>query len=176
MRKSNIWRALAIPALLSVSCVGCGGNSNPTTYKVIGVVTVDGKPIDGATVSFTDVANGPHAAVSKTDSEGKYALTTFEAGDGAVPGTYKVSVTKYGKEEEAGPYNPAGDEEIIPEGDQDAFEAAYGADMAATQAKGWKPPKTWNDVNDKYASGESSGLVYTVTAEDDQVYDIALTK
>ena len=34
------------------------------------------------------------AASAITDSEGKYALTTWEAGDGARPGEYRVKVSK----------------------------------------------------------------------------------
>lgn len=67
----------------------------PKPAKVIGVLTVDGQPAAGATVTFSpsrDGASRGYPAVGKTDPNGKFRLTTFEAGDGAVPGVYTVTV------------------------------------------------------------------------------------
>ncbi|MBQ8286147.1 MAG: SUMF1/EgtB/PvdO family nonheme iron enzyme [Thermoguttaceae bacterium] len=53
-----------------------------------GVVTVDGAPVDGATVVFAPVALGGTAASATTDANGEYEAT------GLVPGDYKVAVSK----------------------------------------------------------------------------------
>jgi hypothetical protein len=58
---------------------------------VTGVVTVDGKPVPGAQVLFTSPNRRPAAA--ETDTEGRYVLSTYEAGDGAAVGSYTVTVT-----------------------------------------------------------------------------------
>jgi hypothetical protein len=64
---------------------------------VRGTVTYRGKPLAGASVTF--MAQGaPRAAVGKTDEAGNFQLTTFEPGDGAVPGTHSVTVKKYTSE------------------------------------------------------------------------------
>ena len=39
-------------------------------------------------------SEGSAGAVGKTDASGKYSLTTFQPGDGAIPGTYQVTVSK----------------------------------------------------------------------------------
>ena len=68
----------------------------PKAAKVIGVLTLDGQPASGATVKFSPSRDGEsrgYPAVGITDPNGRFRLTTFEAGDGAVPGTYTVTVT-----------------------------------------------------------------------------------
>jgi carboxypeptidase family protein len=86
---------LAVATLLTVGIVltGCSNSSRPPTYPVTGTVTLQGKPVAGAAVTFVPTGEG-EAASAITDSEGKYALTTWQAGDGARPGEYRVKVSK----------------------------------------------------------------------------------
>lgn len=93
-------------ALVTFSLLGCGREDpnlegRPQTVPAGGTVTQGGQPVEGATVTF--VPNVPFvpgqtssakSSVGETDAEGKFQLTTFEAGDGAVPGEYKVTVVK----------------------------------------------------------------------------------
>ena len=80
---------------LAVSISGCGGGSTrPATHSVYGVLKVDGKPFPEANVVFNPVDSKTGvAALGKTDSEGAYELTTFNTGDGAVAGAYKVTIS-----------------------------------------------------------------------------------
>jgi hypothetical protein len=55
---------------------------------------LQGKPVAGAAVTFVPADEQGEAASAITDSEGKYALTTWQAGDGARPGSYRVKVSK----------------------------------------------------------------------------------
>ena len=71
--------------------VGCGESVSPAN-KVTGVVTVGGKPIEGATVIF-EPSEG-RSATGITDAKGEFTLTTHEEGDGAVEGTHKVAISK----------------------------------------------------------------------------------
>ena len=82
-QKMKLLRHLSV--LLSVlAFVGCG-DSNPPTYKVTGVVTLDGKPVDGAMVTFTPSSGpNPKPAVGASGADGKYNLTTFTGSDGGV--------------------------------------------------------------------------------------------
>jgi hypothetical protein len=88
---------LAPVSLLILCVVGCSsasGPPRPKTVKVTGTVTYKGLPVEGATVSF--LGNGEtRAAVGLTDAKGHFELTTFDAGDGAVPGNHQVTVTKF---------------------------------------------------------------------------------
>jgi hypothetical protein len=75
---------LALAALTT----GCQGRPS----KVEGIVTLDGKPVEGATVTFFPVDGSGRPASAVTGSDGVFRLTTFNTGDGALPGTYKVTV------------------------------------------------------------------------------------
>ncbi|MBI2481635.1 MAG: hypothetical protein HYV60_24215 [Planctomycetia bacterium] len=73
--------------------VGCGGQLQ--TAPVAGVITLDGKPLADATVTFTPAAAGLEAPASsaRTDASGRYKLLVTATGQsGAVLGTHSVSV------------------------------------------------------------------------------------
>lgn len=74
---------------------GCGSGPEgiPDGAPVTGVVTYNGSPVSGATVTFHP-KSGDRAAVAQTDAAGIYQLTTQAANDGALPGDYVVTVTK----------------------------------------------------------------------------------
>lgn len=77
---------------------GCGGaddSNRPTRVKTSGTVTHKGQPVEGATVLFAPAEGQGHAATGLTDSQGRFRLTTFLANDGAVPGNYKVTISKF---------------------------------------------------------------------------------
>jgi hypothetical protein len=82
-----------LAAVLAVA--GCG-DGKIKRFPVHGSVTVDGQPADGAMVIFCPV--NPNAEVemlrpsAKADSTGAFNLMTFDAGDGAPAGEYKVLV------------------------------------------------------------------------------------
>ena len=90
-------------AIAVLASVGCGGAKAPAvqTEMVEGLVTLDGQPVPGATITFVPVQPGAGAsATGMTDSEGKYHLTAVGAGIGAqpgagtLPGEYSVGVMK----------------------------------------------------------------------------------
>jgi len=75
---------------------GCGGSYEPKaeifqTVTAAGVLTWKGKPLSGFVVSVHP-ADGKRTASGTTDAEGKFQLGTNTAGDGAVPGSHKISV------------------------------------------------------------------------------------
>jgi hypothetical protein len=87
MRMRRPW-AIVFIYLLFLAGAGCG---NRSLSKVEGVVTLDGSPLSGATVSFMPVGEG-RAASGLTDGDGYFRLTTFRTDDGALAGDYKVVV------------------------------------------------------------------------------------
>ena len=82
-------------ALLLVAAAGCGGKYTPV--PVSGVVTLDGQPVEGATVYFYAVGDerDGRPAFGTTDKAGEFRLSTMGNDDGALPRPYKVVVTKY---------------------------------------------------------------------------------
>ena len=87
---------VSLLVFLVVAVSGCGPSATgdlPATVPAEGVVTLDGSPVDGATVTFLADA-GSHHATATTDASGKFALRAFSEKSGAVAGSYKVEVNK----------------------------------------------------------------------------------
>ncbi len=79
--------------LCVVVLVGCDSSTGPKTVNASGVVLLDNNPVDGAQVTFMDDA-GTITAVATTDDAGKFSLMHNGEKKGAVPGSYKVQVSK----------------------------------------------------------------------------------
>jgi hypothetical protein len=107
--KTSFFVCILILLLLLSSCSSREASDRPRTYPVTGVVTYQGNPVEGATVTFI---GEKYSATGRTDSQGRYKLTTFQAGDGAVPGDYQVTIMKMAapnyKDDES--QEPSGDE------------------------------------------------------------------
>lgn len=84
---------LGLGVVLVLGCVvGCGDSGTLPTVKVSGTVTYNGQPVEGASVAFVP-EKGPPAS-GETDASGKFTLSTFETGDGAVPGKHTVLISE----------------------------------------------------------------------------------
>src|SRR4029450_12884003 len=88
----------AIALLSCAFAVGCGP-AGPRLGKVTGLVTLDGKPLPNAAVTFMPVGEGGNAS-GNTDANGNYELT-HASGKGATVGKNKVAVTTVQKQQEA---------------------------------------------------------------------------
>lgn len=97
----TLGRQPSVPVvLLIIFCLlviwGCSSGpkiDRPTT-EVRGVVTLDGQPVEDAVVTFQPGQN-KRGATGRTDKDGKFTMTTFQSGDGVVPGEYNVVIVKY---------------------------------------------------------------------------------
>jgi len=83
LRPACPWAAVALLAL-----TGC--SNRPETAPVVGSVTLAGKPLEEGRIMFYPDEGRP--AVGAVEN-GRYELTTFDSGDGAVLGTHRVTVT-----------------------------------------------------------------------------------
>lgn len=86
--------AAGVALLMAVAFVGCSkSESRLPVHPVTGQVTFNGKPAAGAAVVFhpKNTATNP-TAQAKADAQGNFNLTTYQAGDGAAPGEYAVTV------------------------------------------------------------------------------------
>jgi hypothetical protein len=86
-------RLLIVTVLALVGC-GSKGNHLPRTVPAMGIVTLDGKPVEGAQVVLVPAADGKTGAYGVTSSSGQFSLRAYEEKDGAIPGDYKVQVSK----------------------------------------------------------------------------------
>ena len=87
---------LSVTGVMLVA-TGCGNGSvdgRPTPVSVSGTVYYKKQPSVGAKVMFAPQGH-QYAAVGQTDSVGRFHLQTFEPMDGAVPGEFKIAVTKF---------------------------------------------------------------------------------
>lgn len=92
-------KRVSLFALLGAVLVGCGSQTDPwiakrpKTVPATGVVLLDQKPVEGAVVVFQSDSQ-VNGASARTRSDGTFTLTTFAEHDGAVPGTYRVAISK----------------------------------------------------------------------------------
>jgi hypothetical protein len=91
-------RAYRVAVVLALLLAGCGGGSYRTAL-VSGRVTMDGKPLAYATVTFVPVTapgekHPPPSSAGITDADGRYslALAAEARTDGAVVGKHKVMI------------------------------------------------------------------------------------
>lgn len=134
--------------LLTLGCGG-GGVEKPDHIPDLASCTItithNGSPVEGASVLLAP-ESGQFSAAGITDSNGVAVVKTDGKYEGAVPGSYKVSVTKREKlESDLGP---------TPEDP---------ADYAAYQAKLKAQPKPKHLLPEKYASFGTTDLKVTVS-------------
>ncbi|QDT93506.1 hypothetical protein [Gimesia algae] len=73
-------------------CFGCGQpDDRLPTARVTGTVAFDGKPLTSGNIMFFPVSGGKHA-VGMIGDDGAFHLSTYESGDGAIPGEHKVVI------------------------------------------------------------------------------------
>ncbi|MDR3622851.1 MAG: hypothetical protein P4L85_26090 [Paludisphaera borealis] len=94
--------AMLAALLLPFAGSGCGGVPEAaaklsTTVPVQGKVTYKGKPLTHGTVVFEpDAGREAHGEIGP---DGGYTLSTFKAGDGAVAGKHRVSISGLNKKD-----------------------------------------------------------------------------
>ena len=80
-------------ALLCLVIAGCGG-SGIDLCTVTGTVTLDGTPLEGATVEFQPTGEGGSPSYGQTDASGAYNLMFTYDKEGATPGDHTVRISK----------------------------------------------------------------------------------
>jgi hypothetical protein len=147
-----------VAGLMTLTSIGCSkAPEGPKTVPAKGKVTFKSLPVEGATVSF--LGDGKTApAIAITDAGGEFILTTSRSGDGAVPGSHRVTVTKI----------------INPPGASKAKSGMMSMEDAA-KAAAEPPAKPLYMLPEHYASAETSGLTFTVKEGDKNDFLIELT-
>jgi len=182
-------QVLAASSLLIVlGIVGCGdGAPSVKTVPVSGTVTYNGNPIEGATVTFMQQAEGIRPAGGQTDAQGKFMLKTALGGtkmqDGAMEGSFVVTITKSG-----GNTLPTGSPALgtDPGSISEAEKKAMFAKMTAgpSQEEVQKDPavqqkeiaeKAKSKLPEKYAGAKTTPLKETVKAGDKNEFTFVLS-
>ncbi|AMV19183.1 hypothetical protein [Planctomyces sp. SH-PL14] len=98
MRYAQVICSSALSALILVGCGRGGGELSGTrepTFPASGVVTYKGEPVPDATVGARSTGTKNIVASSgRTDSSGRFSLSTYQPGDGAIAGQHQFTVTK----------------------------------------------------------------------------------
>ena len=91
----TIFHATLIPvvAVAMVVAAGCGV-SGPETAEVVGLVTVDGAPVLGASVTFVPSGFSGSPSYGETDATGRYRLAFTRRRFGALPGIHEVRIER----------------------------------------------------------------------------------
>ena len=140
--------------LCVLTAAGCSGNSvvYPEVADVVGVVTLDGKPLEAATITFVPEAGRSSSGV--TDSSGKYSLHYTGTLRGAMLGTHRVMIKKMAPDKTV---TPSAVEQFM---DKATSQMLKSSGLPATTAAGGaenqplKPPMI-NVVGPKYSGSES---------------------
>ena len=108
------WQVRGVMVLGLALFGGCGSDDPgipiPELAPVTGVVTLDGQPLEGATITFepADLSLDRRESRAVTDSNGKYELVYVDDVKGAVMGPLTVRINKMGENEQSvvpGRYN-----------------------------------------------------------------------
>jgi hypothetical protein len=153
--RAEVAVALGI-ALLSI--VGCGdsGPKEAPVAKAKGIVTYQGKPVSGATVTFIkEGANRTGAGV--TNSEGRFEISTYANNDGAIIGDHVVTVIKKTAEStNAAPTQPKTPEEMA---------AAMAKFKAGQESAAETKKEMAGELPKKYSSPASTSLKAIVSSD-----------
>lgn len=153
MRSAAVWRVTSL-AMVVACGFGCGGavqGPNEKLYSVKGTITLDGKPLEGAAVSFVPVQSKTkqaHPSYGQTDSAGKYSLKNAQAKAGIFKGEYRIAVSKM-VQQDGSPLPPDS-----PGGDADGLQLV--------------PWPHWSQ-------GATKNIAVVEDKKEEQVFDVAMT-
>lgn len=151
-------RLVTAACLLALGCGG-GADGRKTVYPVTGKITMSGGPLIGASVSFAP-REGQPVAVGRTNDQGEYTLTTYEASDGAAAGPFAVVVTKATATGAAAEVAHS----------SDPYASGGGESHSAKE----KSAGAGGGVPQQYTSSQTTPLTATVTADGENRFDFEL--
>lgn len=116
-------KRIIVIAAIALLAAGCGGGEDewaakrPETVPASGTLTFNGKGVEGATVILapeSPVGGEVYGASAVTESGGSFEFSAFPPETGAVPGKYKVGVTKVESQQAAAPAGAHSDTSLPP--------------------------------------------------------------
>lgn len=152
--RTNVACLIGLSMLLTAGC-GPGKPPREPTFPVTGTVTFNGSPVADASVVLVPGDPSQKGAMGNTDASGNFELTTYEKGDGAMSGEYRVRVFKYEMTNEP---DPTSGSEPLPDYDAEDFTEDYGEDYTGEE----EVAESKNLLPAKYENPGTSGLTHTV--------------
>lgn len=152
---NQILAAVLVGLLGAVS--GCWWQRGPDVQFVEGILTMDGSPLDGATVTFFPIDDAGLGAAGLSGPDGRYMLNSPRARlrGGALAGAYAITVTKY--EDATSTFRTAAPD---PAADPQAFAKWQAEFDDHLRRSADKPPRLLTPK--EYSETKSSGLTATV--------------
>lgn len=158
-------QSFVLVPLISLMLAGCGGSDRPSLAPASGVVTLNGEPVEGASLTFIPVAGGRPGSAT-TDAQGRYTIKTYEDTPGAIIGEHRVAVIKISG---PGAYVMQGDAPAEAAAPENAAAANDGSDslseIAVIDSATTKEPEIIYDVPQRYMNADDSGLLINVPPE-----------
>lgn len=154
---------------LLVTCVlaGCS-QKGPTLYSATGIVTYQGKPVEGVRVTFSPKGDTGHPSFGTTDVDGKFQLSTLGLNDGAYAGKYVVTMSKVDLPEEAKKIDV---KKLQEQGYGGGGMPGYGSMMGMEKGK---KPEPKNELPAKYSDKKTSGIEVEIAAGADNSFKFNL--
>ncbi len=94
--RESVGRLFVVATCVLAALVSCGCSNNPADYPEVatvgGTVNLDGKPLEGATITFAPQSGRSSSGV--TDSSGRYSLNYTGSIRGAMLGSHRVMIKK----------------------------------------------------------------------------------
>lgn len=143
---AGLW-ASRLSLFIIAAVAGCGSDGLPGMVAIQGTVTYKGQPLTHGTVLYLPKDGSGRQARGEIQPDGRFALTTLRAGDGAQVGEYSIVVIS-----------------LAPH---------PGEDRAAIEAAGGMIERGYI-IPEKYTKPETSGLSDTVDKNHSGKKDIVL--
>ena len=90
IRQVNVLTPTMVLGCMLAIASGCS-DGRPTRVPISGKVSIDGKPLAGGSIMFLHPES--RSSGSPIDADGRFQLTCYVPGDGAVLGKHRVKVT-----------------------------------------------------------------------------------
>jgi hypothetical protein len=182
MRFHSLLRVIGSLLIGSTALSGCSGGSKLKVVPIKGKVTYNGQALAGAAVAFNPQEPEGKTAGGMTDAQGEYTLTTMETpskiADGALPGTYKVTIVKMKKspdEEFRDRVNAMTPEEIQKLSPEEQRKMGQMAGSTDPNQQSQQAGAAESAIPVKYNTTQESGLTATVKAGQTEPIDFTLT-
>ncbi|MBN2296235.1 MAG: hypothetical protein JXM70_27645 [Pirellulales bacterium] len=89
----RVSRAVTVTVVILIPTLLACGDGRPKRVPVSGIVTIDGKPLTCGFITLKPKDARP--STGNIGKDGRFTLTCFEKGDGAVEGTHAVAVNAF---------------------------------------------------------------------------------
>lgn len=161
----------------AVPLASCNRAPTVATYPISGKITLRGKALEGATVTFSNTNPDAPSAGATTDSQGNFRVSTYigpqQVYSGAVAGDYAVVITKLSSaaassgSDRMSKMQNASDEER-----QRIMQEQWQPIMDQAQTGSRKPK---SEIPERYTNSMTTPLKVTVVVGENPPYDWDLT-